>query len=167
MVAFHQRAEQTEAFLKGKKIMLDTIKGAYTYIEKDLRLSDDAPGGHVPFRRELSRSFVLRFFHARTTYQVEKQRGRAFDPSATDLIERPTAKFLPKTHIDHRGKQCQRTAIVSDPIHRRSHSPTIVRTFSNVSEGKWPYVCATQESTERAKGCASCAIHIDVSGVLV
>ena len=115
MAAFPQRAEQTEAFMKGKKFTLETIKAAYPYIEKDLPLSDDAPGGHVPFRRELARSFLFRFFH-----QVEKQRGRPFDPSATDFIERPTAKFGPKTHIDHGGKECQRKGVVSAPIHHRA-----------------------------------------------
>ena len=58
----HSHREQTEAVLKGKKFKLDTINGAYPYIEKDLPLSDDAPGGHVPFRRELSRSSLLRLW---------------------------------------------------------------------------------------------------------
>lgn len=115
MAAFPQRAEKTEAFIKGKKFTLETIQAAYPYIAKDLPLPDGAPGGHVPFRRELSRSFLFRFFH-----QVEKERGRPYEPTATEMIERPAAKFGPKTHMDHGGHKCERKAMVSSPIHHRA-----------------------------------------------
>ncbi|KAH0790409.1 xanthine dehydrogenase isoform X2 [Histomonas meleagridis] len=115
MAAWPQRAKQTEEAIKGKPFELSTITNAYKYIEKDLPLDDNAPGGHVPFRRELSRSFLFRFYH-----QVEKERGRPYDPSASDIIERPQAKFAPRTHIEHNGKQYDHTSVVNAPIHHRA-----------------------------------------------
>ena len=115
MAACPSRAKGTEQFLKGKKFTDETIKSAYPYIHKDLPLDDYAPGGFVPFRRDLAESFLFKFYQ-----QTQKERGLKYEPDAIGMIERPVGKY----HLvncqqddDHlSGKQGK----VGDPIHHRS-----------------------------------------------
>ncbi|EAX94939.1 aldehyde oxidase and xanthine dehydrogenase, putative [Trichomonas vaginalis G3] len=116
MAAFPQRAYQTENFLKGKKFDDSTIQAAYQYIHKDLPLDDYAPGGFVPFRRDLAESFLFKFYQ-----QTLKEMGRKYDPTAVDLIERPVPKFT--------NMNCQPDNVevlkpelkgIGNPLHHRS-----------------------------------------------
>jgi len=121
MAAFPQNAKQTQAFLKGKEFTLENIRAAYKYIEKDLPLDDNAPGGHVPFRRELSRSFLFRFYH-----QVQKERGLPYDKSATEIIPREQAKFGPSSNIHYNGVKYSRVDghVGNSPHHRAAIQQT-------------------------------------------
>ena len=107
MAAFPQRAFGTENFLKGKKFTEENIKAACPYINKDLPLDDYAPGGFVPFRRDLAESFLFKFYQ-----QTQKERGLKYDPSAVEMIERPKGKD--ENHLNSKGGK------VGDPIHHRS-----------------------------------------------
>lgn len=115
MAAWPQNARSVEKYMIGKKFTLETIQNAYPLIEKDLPLADQAPGGHVPFRRELSKSFLFRFFH-----QVEKERGRPYDASASDIIPRPFAKFGPITNITQNGRTISRKDVIEESVHHRA-----------------------------------------------
>ena len=113
--AFPQHAKHTEQFLLGKTFTIENIKSAYKYLREDFPLPDDAPGGHIQFRRQLSSAFLFRFFH-----QVEKERGLLYDPSATDVIPRPYNKFGVYSNIEHQKSKCKETfKSVTEPIHHR------------------------------------------------
>ena len=111
MAAFPQRAKKTENFLKGKQFTIENINSAFKYIHEDLPLAPNAPGGHVQFRKELAESFLFRFFHA-----TEKERGRPYDPSASDMIDRP----IPKFSLFGVDKKLSSKGHTGDPIHHRS-----------------------------------------------
>ncbi|ESO98492.1 hypothetical protein LOTGIDRAFT_226623, partial [Lottia gigantea] len=55
-------AKQTMMQLKGRKWNEEVVKIACEYLEKDLPLSHDAPGGTVEFRRTLTTSFFFKFY---------------------------------------------------------------------------------------------------------
>ena len=64
MAAFPQRAKKAEKFLIGKEFTLPNIQEAMRIVnEEDLPLTENAPGGHVEFRRELARSFPVSYTH--------------------------------------------------------------------------------------------------------
>lgn len=100
---FPKHAELTEKFLKGKKFTLETIREAYSYLQSDFPLDEQTPGGHIEFRKQLTTSFLFRFFN-----QVEKERNRPYDKSATEIIERPLSKAGIKTHVHENGCECKR-----------------------------------------------------------
>lgn len=116
---FPKHAELAEKFLKGKEFTLENIREAYSYLQSDFPLDEQTPGGHVEFRRQLTTSFLFRFFN-----QVEKERGRPYDKSATEIIERPLTKAGIKTHMHENGCECKRThdtmMNVAKPIHQAS-----------------------------------------------
>ncbi|KAH0792538.1 xanthine dehydrogenase-like [Histomonas meleagridis] len=115
MAAYPQNAKSVEKYMIGKEFTLKTIQDAYPLIEKDLPLAEQAPGGHIPFRRELSKSFLFRFYH-----QVEKERNRPYDPSASDIIPHPISKFGPIAHIKHGDFEVTRKDTIGNPVHHRA-----------------------------------------------
>ena len=114
--AFPKRANLTEKFLKNKEFTVENIKKAYSCLRSDFPLDEDSPGGHIEFRKQLASSFLFRFFN-----QVEKERGKPYDKSATEIIERPLSKAGLKTHVHENGCECKRThdsmMNVEKPVH--------------------------------------------------
>jgi len=126
MGPFPARAEKTEKFLLGKEFNLKNIQEAMGIIEKDFPISDNAPGGHVPYRRELSTSFLFKFFH-----QTEKERGRPYDESAVHIIPRPPAEFtVATTKITKDGVKVETQCKNSPPYvhHSKHHRAAIQQT---------------------------------------
>lgn len=56
------RAKQTEEYLKGKPWTEETFKGALHYLEQDLPLEPNAPGGMILYRKTLTTSFFYKYF---------------------------------------------------------------------------------------------------------
>ena len=77
---FHQQPRHasyvTENFLKDKKFTEENTKEACPYIHKILPLDNYAPGGFVPFRRDLAETFFFKFFQ-----QTQKEHSLKYDPS--------------------------------------------------------------------------------------
>ncbi|OHT14122.1 aldehyde oxidase and xanthine dehydrogenase [Tritrichomonas foetus] len=116
LAAYPKYARKTEAFLLGKEFTLENIRKAFQTLEEDFPIADITPGGHEEFRRQLRSSFLFRFFH-----QVEKERGRNYDKSATEIIPRLNSEFGPQSNIKHNGCECKRTyKSVTEPIHSRT-----------------------------------------------
>lgn len=111
MAAFPQRAKGTEKFLIGKEFTLENINSAFAHIHKDLPLAENAPGGNVQFRKELAESFLFRFFHS-----TEKERGRPYDASASDIIDRPVPKFS----ISGCENPSSNKGHIGNPVHHKS-----------------------------------------------
>ena len=72
---------QTEEQLVGKVWNEDLLPLAYEFLEKDLPLSDNAPGGMIQFRRTLTTSFFYKFF-LRVTNQLYPDKISAKEKSA-------------------------------------------------------------------------------------
>ena len=113
---FPKHAKLTENFLKNKKFIIENIHEAYSFLQSDFPLDEQTPGGHIEFRKQLASSFLFRFFN-----QVEKERGRPYDKSATEIIERNLSKAGLKTHIHEKGCECKKTydtmMSVEKPLH--------------------------------------------------
>ncbi|OHS96541.1 aldehyde oxidase and xanthine dehydrogenase [Tritrichomonas foetus] len=109
------RARLAEDYLTGKEFTLENIQKCYDLILKEFPLDELSPGGRVEFRKQLSSSFLFRFFN-----QVEKERGRVYDKSSTEELPRPHAKFGIQTHMTSKGCECDRQKqSMYEPIHHR------------------------------------------------
>eukprot|EP00520_Triparma_pacifica_P017654 CAMPEP_0118636436 /NCGR_PEP_ID=MMETSP0785-20121206/2621_1 /TAXON_ID=91992 /ORGANISM="Bolidomonas pacifica, Strain CCMP 1866" /LENGTH=1412 /DNA_ID=CAMNT_0006527561 /DNA_START=58 /DNA_END=4292 /DNA_ORIENTATION=+ len=75
-------APQTSAFLLGKPWTSETLEEARKYLQKDLPLPDDVPGGQPEYRRTLAASFLFKFFVA-VSLQLEKD---VSDAGAVEVI---------------------------------------------------------------------------------
>ena len=80
--SYPKRAKTAEDFLVGKEFNESNIKHAYGLIDDDFRMDESTPGGRIEFRKALTHSFLLRFFH-----DVEKERGRSFNRDIVDHIK--------------------------------------------------------------------------------
>jgi xanthine dehydrogenase/oxidase len=63
-------ATKTQEFLKGKPWNQQTLDQALSYLQKEIVIASNAPGGMVEFRRSLISSFFFKFFLF-TTYKLE------------------------------------------------------------------------------------------------
>lgn len=134
MAAFPQRAKKAEKFLTGKKFTLENIQEAMKIVnEQDLPIVENAPGGHVQFRRELANSFLFRFFH-----QTEKERGRPHDESACGIIPRPGAEFsVARANMIIDGKMKEDVELKKQP--KYVHSPLHMRSAAQQTTGEAVY----------------------------
>lgn len=67
-------ATRTKDFLIGKSWNQELLQGALKVLQKDVLLSDSAPGGMVEFRKSLTVSFFFKFF-LWVSHQLEGDKG--------------------------------------------------------------------------------------------
>ncbi|ESO85884.1 hypothetical protein LOTGIDRAFT_221063 [Lottia gigantea] len=78
-------AKQTMEQLKGKKWNEEIVKIACEYLEKDLPLSHDAPGGTVEYRQTLTTSFFFKFYLSVAQQLAQRDIGDLKAIPETDL----------------------------------------------------------------------------------
>ncbi|ESO98488.1 hypothetical protein LOTGIDRAFT_142910 [Lottia gigantea] len=84
-------AKQTMEQLKGRKWNEEVVKIACEYLEKDLPLSHDAPGGTVEYRQTLTTSFFFKFYLSVTQQLAQRGIGdlKAIPESDLSAIRNP------------------------------------------------------------------------------
>ncbi|OHT14170.1 Xanthine dehydrogenase/oxidase [Tritrichomonas foetus] len=91
------RAHQAEQFLIGKEFTLENVLNACKLIKEEHPPTNI--DGYREYRSELVNAHVLKFFH-----RTEKQRGRNYDPSISDEIEKQTTEHSVSCQCDGDGK---------------------------------------------------------------
>jgi xanthine dehydrogenase/oxidase len=76
------RPRLAEIDLVGRQFTLANIESIFPVIDQQFPLSEEMKRGLIEFRRDLSHTFLVKFFH-----EVEKARGRPFDASAIEPRE--------------------------------------------------------------------------------
>jgi len=105
------RADQTCAMLVGKPLDQGTLGECLRVVQKDVAISDNAPGGRVEYRRALVASFLFKFFvHVANMLEADSQntfRGD-FPPefqSAAQPYHRPPSHGVQYHALETSGAQ--------------------------------------------------------------
>jgi xanthine dehydrogenase/oxidase len=122
-------AVKTKEFIIGKKWDQELLQGALKFLEIDIFLKEDAPGGMVEFRKSLTLSFFFKFFlWVSQQISVKKSTGIPLSYlSAAQPFQRPSIMGSQDYEIRKHG-----TSVGSPEIHLSSRLQVTIAQMSTI-----------------------------------